>query len=93
MSHRLTALLNAYVPPVLPWVDDIRPRLVCDVLLRWPTVDALKKVGPSTRDKCFHEHNAGRKATIAHRRAAIKAAIPVVTEQAVIHAAVLMLKA
>jgi transposase len=93
ISHRMTALLKAYFPQVLQWFDDIRTLLVCDVLLRWPTVEALKKVGPSTLEKFFHEHNSVRKETIAHRIAAIKEAIPLVTDQAVIHASVLMIKA
>jgi transposase len=93
ISNRMTALLKAYFPQVLQWFDDIRTLLVCDVLLRGPTVEALKKVRPSTLEKFFHEHNSVRKETIAHRIAAIKEAIPLVTDQAVIHASVLMIKA
>ena len=36
-SLRMTALLQAYFPQVLPWFDDIRTTLVCDFLLLWPT--------------------------------------------------------
>jgi transposase len=93
ISHRMTALRKAYFPQVLQWFDDIRTRLVCDVLRRWPTVEALKKVKPSTREKCLHEQNSVRKATIAHRIAALQEAIPLVTDQAVRHASVLMIKA
>jgi transposase len=92
-SHRMTALLKADFPPVLPWFDDIRTLLVCDLLRRWPTVEALKKVGPSTLETFFHEQNSVRKETIAHRIAALKEAIPLVTEPAVIHASVLRIKA
>jgi len=93
ISNRMTALLKAYFPQVLQWFDDIRTRRVGDLLLRWPTVDALKQVGPSTLEKVFHEHHSVRKETIAHRMAAIQEAIPLVPDQAGMHASVLMITA
>ena len=47
LSNRMTALLKAYFPQVLHWCDDIRTPLVGDVLRRWPTIEALKKVRAS----------------------------------------------
>jgi transposase len=93
LSNRMTALLKAYFPQVLWWFDDIRTLLVCDLLLRWPTVEAIKKVRPSTLEKFFHEHNSVRKETISTRIAAIKEAVPLTTDKAVIHSSVLMIKA
>jgi transposase len=93
LSHRMTALLKAYFPQVLQWFDDIRTLLVCDVLLHWPTVEALKMVRPATLEQFFHEHNSVRRETISLRIAAIKEAVPLTTDQAVIHASVLMIKA
>ena len=89
----MTALLTAYFPQVLQWFDDIRTTLVCDVLLRWPPLEALQKVRPSTLEKFFHAHNSVRKETIARRIAALKAALPLVTDPAVMDASVLMIKA
>ena len=89
----MTALLKAYFPQVLQWFDDIRTLLVCDLLLHWPTVEALKKVRPATLEKFFHEHHSVRSETISLRIAAIKEAVPLTTDQAVIHASVLMIKA
>src|SRR4030095_9892314 len=66
LSHRMTALVNASVPQIFHWFDDIRTRLVCDVLLRWPTVEALKKVRPATREKVFHAHNSVRQKQMHH---------------------------
>jgi transposase len=93
ISNRMTALLKAYFPQVLQWFDDIRTTLVCDFLLRWPTLEAVQKVRPSTLEKFFHEHNSVRKETLANRMAAIKAAVPLTTDQAVLHASALMVKA
>jgi hypothetical protein len=89
----MTALLKAYFPQVLQWFDDIRTVLVCDLLLCWPTLKAIQKVRPSTLDKFFHAHNSVRKETLANRMAAIKAAVPLTTEQAVMPPSVLMIKA
>lgn len=93
LSNRMTALLKAYFPQVLQWFDDIRTTLVCDFLLRWPTVEVIKKVRPSTLERFFHEHNSVRKETIANRIAAIKEAVPLTTDQAVIRSSVLMINA
>jgi transposase len=93
LSKRMAALLQAYGPHVVWWFEDIRTLLVCDVLLRWPTVEAIKKVRPSTLETFFHEHNPVRKETLSIRIAAIKEAVPLTTDQAVMHASVLMLKA
>jgi transposase len=93
LSHRLTAWLTAYFPPILHWFDDIRTRLVCDVLLRWPTVEALKQVRPATLDKFFHAHHSVPRETIACRMAAIKKAGPLTTDQAVMTSSVLMINA
>lgn len=93
LSKRMTALLTAYFPQVLQWFDDIRTTLVWAFLLRWPTVEVIKKVRPSTLERFFHEHNSVRKETIANRMAAIKAAVPLTTDQAVIRSSVLMINA
>jgi transposase len=89
----MTALLNAYFPQVLQWVEDIRTTLVCAVLRRWPTGESSKKVRPAPRDKFCHAHHAMRKETISNRMAAIKEAVPLTTDQAVMTSSVLMLKA
>ena len=93
ISNRMTALLKAYFPQVLQWFDDIRTPLVCEFLLHWPTLEAVQKVRPATLEKFFREHNSVRKETLAHRIAAIKAAVPLTTDPAVLHSSVLMIKA
>jgi hypothetical protein len=93
LSNRMTAVLKAYFPQVLHWFGDIRTLLVCDVLRRWPTIEALKKVRPATREKFFHAHHSVRKETSAHRMAAIKEAVPLTPDQAVMHASGLMINA
>jgi transposase len=93
ISNRLTALLKGYFPQVLAWFPDIRTMMVCDFLLRWPSLDALKGVHRITLKKFFCAHNSHRTATIETRLAAIKEAAPLVTDRAVINSSVLMTRA
>lgn len=93
ISNRLTALLKGYFPQVLAWFPDIRTALVCDFLLRWPSLDALKGVHRTTLLKFFRAHNSHRQDTLETRLAAIKEATPLVTDTAVINSSVLMVNA
>lgn len=89
-SNRLTSLLKCYFPQILDWFPSIRTSLVCDFLLRWPALDTLHKVRRETLSKFFHAHNSVRRATIEKRVEAIKQAVPLVTDRAVIASSVLM---
>ena len=93
LSNRMTALLKASFPQILQWFDDSRTLLVCDVLPRWPTVEALKKVRPATLETFFHAHHSVRRETISGRMAALKEALPLTTDQAVMTSSVLMINA
>ncbi len=90
ISNRLTALLKGYLPQVLQWFPDVRTTLVSDFLLRWSSLDSLKGVRRATLEKFFREHNSHRRDTLAARLAAIKEAVPLTTDSAVINSSVLM---
>lgn len=92
-SNRLTALLKGYFPQVLAWFPDIRTELVCDFLLRWPSLDALRGVRRATLGKFFREHNSRRQATLEARLDSIEAAVPLTTDRAVINSSVVMVRA
>ncbi len=92
ISNRLTSLLKGYFPQVLDWFPDIRTVLVCDFLLRWPSLDSLNGVRRTTLEKFFREHNSVRKETLERRIALIKEAVPLTTDRAVINSSVLMVR-
>jgi transposase len=92
-GNRLTALLKCYFPQVLEWFPDLRTELVCDFLLRWPSLGALKRVRRETLLKFFRAHNSVRRETLEHRLAAIKAAAPLTTDAAVLRASAAMARA
>ena len=93
ISNRLTALLKGYFPHVLQWFPDIRTTMVCDFLMRWSSLDHLKGVRRTTLEKFFREHHSQRTETVEKRLVAIKEAVPLTTDKAVINASVVMVKA
>ena len=93
ISNRMTALLKCYFPQVLQWFPSIRTVLVCDFLLRWPSLDTLHRVRRETLSKFFRSHNSVRKETIEKRVDSIKQSLPLTTDRAVIASSVLMVKA
>jgi len=92
-SDRLTSLLKCYFPQVLEWFPDIRTEMVCDFLLRWPELSALKRVRRETLLKFFRSHNSVRRETLEARLASIKAAVPLTTDGAVLRSSAAMAKA
>ncbi len=93
ISNRLTSLLKCYFPQALDWFPSIRTAVVCDFLLRWPSLDTLHRVRRATLVRFFHTHNSVRKEAIGKRVEAIKQAVPLVTDRAVIASSVLMTRA
>jgi len=91
-SNRMTALLKLYFPQVLEWFDDIRTPLVCDFLLRWPTLEAAQKARRATLEKFFCGHNSVRQEALSARLKAIKEGGALTTDRAVISSSVLMIK-
>ena len=91
-SNRMTALLKLYFPQVLEWFPDIRTGLVCDFLLKWPTLQEVRKARRATLEKFFHEHNSARKEALSERLKAIKESIPLTKDEAVISSSVVMIK-
>lgn len=91
-SNRMTALLKLYFPQVLEWFDDIRTTLVCDFLLQWPTLEEVKRVRRTTLEKFLREHNSVSTEANEKRLAALKLAVPLTTDRAVIVSSVLMIK-
>jgi transposase len=93
ISNRMSSLLKCYFPQVLEWFPDIRTEMVCDFLLRRPSLEALKRVRRETLLKFFRQHNSVRKQTLEKRVNSIKEALPLTTDEAVLRSSVAMAKA
>jgi transposase len=93
ISNRLTSLLKGYFPQVLGWFPDLRTTLVCDFLLRWPELAALKQTKRETLLNFFRSHHSVRHDTLAARLAAIKGVVPLTTDRAVLRSSSVMARA
>src|SRR5919197_2085253 len=92
-SNRLTSLLKCYFPQVLEWFPDLRTALVCDFLLRWPELAALKRTRRETLLRFFRSHHSVRHDTLEARLAAIKGAVPLTTDRAGLRSSGVMARA
>lgn len=93
LSNRLTAALKSYFPQVLDWFPDIRTRLVCKFLQRWPELAAVKRARAATLEQFFRAHHSTRQQTNQQRLAAIRESLSLVTDRAVIEASKLLVQA
>lgn len=91
-SNRLTALLKLYFPQVLEWFPDVRTGMVCDFLLKWPSLKEVQKARRLTLEKFFRQHNSARKEVLAARLKVIKESMPLTEDEAVISSSVVMMK-
>jgi transposase len=83
ITHRLTSTLKNYFPQVLQWFQDKDPVIFCDFLSRWPTLKAAQLARRSPLETFFREHHVRSANVIAQRINAIKAAMPLTTDEGI----------
>src|SRR5262252_9441933 len=93
ITNRLTSTLKNYFPPVLQWFQDKDTLIFCDFLSRWPTRKAAQLARRSLLETFFRQHHVRSAAVIAQRIPAIKAAIPLTTDEGIITPNVLLVQA
>jgi transposase len=84
ITNRLRAALKQYYPQVLEWFDDIDTPMFCDFLTRWPTLLQAKRARKNTLTTFFHEHNMRFEHMLEQRLAAIKSAVALTLDEALI---------
>ncbi len=84
ITNRLRNALKQYYPQALEWFDRIDTQLFCDFIKRWPSLAQTRRARKATLEKFFREHNMNRKALLERRMTAIKSAVPLTTDEAVI---------
>jgi hypothetical protein len=72
--------------------NDTSSGLAADLLLQWPTLEALQKVNSHKLRKFFYGHNCRQEQKLLERLRLIQAAKPLVTDPAVIEPAMLRLQ-
>lgn len=88
-SNRLLATLKCYFPQVIDWVADIASPLACELLQRWPTLEAWQRQRPEKIRQFYSGHHCRQTQLIEERLAAIKQARPLTTDLAIINSSVL----
>ncbi len=84
LTNRLRQTLKQYYPQVLEWFEHIDTVLFCDFIERWPTLPQAKRARKTTLKTFFAQHNM-RFANVLDRRViAIKEAMALTTDEAVI---------
>ncbi len=84
ITNRLRNALKQYYPQALEWFDRIDTLLFCNFIKRWPSLAQARRARKTTLEKFFREHNMNRRALVERRLAAIKSALPLTTDEAVI---------
>ena len=84
LTNRLRNALKQYYPQALDWFDHIDTPLFCAFIRQWPSLSQAKRARRTTLEKFFHQHNMYRKPVLERRIQAIKSAMPLTRDDAVI---------
>jgi transposase len=84
VTNRLRNALKQYYPQPLEWFDRIDTLLFCDFIRRWPSLPQARRARRATLEKFFREHHMNRQALLERRIEAIKTALPLTTDAAVV---------
>jgi transposase len=93
LTQKLRAELKGYFPQALEWTGkSLTTRLACDLLLRWPTLEAIQRAQTQTLRKFFYGHNCVRGDVVERRIEAIQSAVPLTDDPAIIETSVLTVR-
>ena len=88
----LTAWLKQVFPQMLDWFGDVGTALVGDLLLKWPTLQALQKASPSRLRSFLGKHHCRSIERIEERLKQIRGAVAATHDPALLEAGVLMIQ-
>lgn len=90
LVQQLQAVLKEYYPQALEWAGtDLASPMACAFLQRWPTLPALQRARPATIRTFYTTHNCRSAAHIDARLAAIRTALPLTTDPALLESSAL----
>jgi transposase len=93
ITNRITSALKNYFPQPLQWFPEKDSILFCDFLQRWPTLKSLRQARRATLERFLHEHNVRQARLIEQRIDAIKSAVALTNDEAVIQPCALLVNA
>ena len=93
LTLELQARLKEYFPQALDWAgEDVASPMACAFLRQWPTLAALQRARPTTVEHFYLRHGCRRRAQIDARLAAIRHAVPLTQDVAVLESGVLAVR-
>lgn len=84
LTNGITATLKNYYPQVLDWFNEKDTHIFCDFLIKWPSLPHVKRARKKTLIEFFNAHNARYTDVNRRRIEAIKAAVPLTNDVAII---------
>jgi len=84
LTNRITATLKNYYPQVLDWFKEKDTAIFCDFLLKWPSLEMIKKVRKQTLLNFFNQHHSRYTAVNEKRFEEIKSAMALTDDLGVI---------
>lgn len=82
--NRLINALKQYYPQPLEWFSHRDSQLFCDFLIKWPSLQQVKRARGSTIEKFFKSYGGNAVSNTAKRIDAISVALPLTDDEAVI---------
>lgn len=82
--NRLGDALKQYYPQVLEWFNEHNTVVFCDFLNQWPVLNQAKRARKASLERFFKSHHVSSSKLIEKRITAIKAALPLTSDPAVI---------
>jgi len=84
LTNRITATLKNYYPQVLDWFKEKDTTIFCDFLIKWPSLEAVKKVRKQTLLNFFNQHHSRYSVVNEKRFENIKSAMALTDDLGVI---------
>jgi transposase len=85
-KQTLISWLKQVFPQMLDWYDDVSTPMVGDLLLQWPTLQALQKVSSNKLRRFFTQHHCRSTERIEERITKIRGAVPATQDPALLYA-------
>lgn len=85
LSNQLKAILKQYFPLAIDVAgDSLATVIACNFLLRWTSLESLKRSRPTTIHKFYIQHGCRQRKVIENRLKAIQKAKPLTTDSTII---------
>ncbi|MCZ6717349.1 MAG: transposase [Gammaproteobacteria bacterium] len=84
LVNRLGHAVQQYYPQVLEWFSEHHTVVFCDFLNQWPTLNQAKRARKASLERFFRSHHVHSAPLIEKRITAIKTAMPLTSDPAVI---------